>query len=222
MAHQTNRTSCRGLVGRGHPQCADIGRLAQYGGYQWWTHDDGSYAARRHLRPGYLHRPQHASWWIVPNANWTNGAQRPRPPRRARTSPRSAAGVVDEHGRRAHSGITGASPAPVRWSADAPDQCRPTPPSTCAQAPFLRVVQNADAAATAPTLGHSHQWTYHDSYLTLQPQHQLDGEPEWAAWSAFSRAKTLADGRRPGWVTACGSHQPTCPRHAAAAHEPAT
>ena len=63
-------------------------------------------------------------------------------------------------------------------------------------------------------LGYSHPTTYHDSYLGL-PQPPPAG---WRTWNGqpvcILKAKTLADGRRPGWVTACGSHQPTCPQHA--------
>lgn len=55
---------------------ADIGRPGHGYGYQWWTNDDGSYAARGIFGQGIFIDPQR-ELVIVTNANWAGGARDP-------------------------------------------------------------------------------------------------------------------------------------------------
>lgn len=56
---------------------ADIGKDARGYGYQWWTYDDGSYAARGIFGQGIFIDPQR-ELIIVSNANWAGGASEPK------------------------------------------------------------------------------------------------------------------------------------------------
>ena len=55
---------------------ADIGVPGRGYGYQWWTNDDGSYAARGIFGQGIFIDPQR-KLVIVSNANWAGGARDP-------------------------------------------------------------------------------------------------------------------------------------------------
>ena len=56
---------------------ADIGLPGRGYGYQWWTYDDGSYAARGIFGQGIFIDPQR-QLVIVSNANWAGGARDPQ------------------------------------------------------------------------------------------------------------------------------------------------
>ena len=56
---------------------ADIGVAGRGYGYQWWTNDDGSYAARGIFGQGIFIDPQR-KLVIVSNANWAGGARDPK------------------------------------------------------------------------------------------------------------------------------------------------
>lgn len=56
---------------------ADIGLQGRGYGYQWWTYDDGSYAARGIFGQGIFIDPQR-QLVIVSNANWAGGARDPQ------------------------------------------------------------------------------------------------------------------------------------------------
>lgn len=56
---------------------ADIGLPGRGYGYQWWTYDDGSYAARGIFGQGIFIDPQR-KLVIVSNANWAGGARDPQ------------------------------------------------------------------------------------------------------------------------------------------------
>lgn len=56
---------------------ADIGPPGRGYGYQWWTYDDGSYAARGIFGQGIFIDPQR-QLVIVSNANWAGGARDPQ------------------------------------------------------------------------------------------------------------------------------------------------
>lgn len=56
---------------------ADIAIPGRGYGYQWWTSDDGSYAARGIFGQGIFIDPQR-KLVIVSNANWANGARDPK------------------------------------------------------------------------------------------------------------------------------------------------
>lgn len=56
---------------------ADIGKDGRGYGYQWWTYDDGSYAARGIFGQGIFIDPQR-ELIIVSNANWAGGASEPK------------------------------------------------------------------------------------------------------------------------------------------------
>lgn len=56
---------------------ADIGVPGRGYGYQWWTYDDGSYAARGIFGQGIFIDPQR-KLVIVSNANWPQGARDPQ------------------------------------------------------------------------------------------------------------------------------------------------
>src|SRR5690606_11949871 len=57
---------------------ADIGRPGRGYGYQWWTFDDGSFAARGIFGQGLFIDPTRRIL-IVSNANWAGGARDPVP-----------------------------------------------------------------------------------------------------------------------------------------------
>jgi CubicO group peptidase (beta-lactamase class C family) len=68
----------RRLAGRGHHR-AHVWASASPGrgyGYQWWTYDDGTFAARGIFGQGIFIDPQR-KLVIVSNANWAGGASRP-------------------------------------------------------------------------------------------------------------------------------------------------
>jgi CubicO group peptidase (beta-lactamase class C family) len=52
----------------------DIGQPGRGYGYQWWTYDDGSFAARGIFGQGIFIDPKR-KLVIVSNANWAAGAQ---------------------------------------------------------------------------------------------------------------------------------------------------
>ncbi|MEG2050579.1 MAG: serine hydrolase, partial [Comamonas sp.] len=56
---------------------ADIGMPGRGYGYQWWTYDDGSYAARGIFGQGIFIDPKR-QLVIVSNANWAGGARDPQ------------------------------------------------------------------------------------------------------------------------------------------------
>lgn len=56
---------------------ADIGKPGRGYGYQWWTYDDGSFAARGIFGQGIFIDPQR-KLVITSNANWAGGASEPR------------------------------------------------------------------------------------------------------------------------------------------------
>lgn len=56
---------------------ADIGMPGRGYGYQWWTYDDGSYAARGIFGQGIFMDPKR-QLVIVSNANWAGGARDPQ------------------------------------------------------------------------------------------------------------------------------------------------
>lgn len=56
---------------------ADIGLQGRGYGYQWWTYDDGSYAARGIFGQGIFIDPQR-QLVVVSNANWAGGARDPQ------------------------------------------------------------------------------------------------------------------------------------------------
>ena len=59
------------------PQRADIGRPGRGYGYQWWTYDDGSFAARGIFGQGIFIDPKRRLV-IASNANWAGGASDPQ------------------------------------------------------------------------------------------------------------------------------------------------
>jgi CubicO group peptidase (beta-lactamase class C family) len=56
---------------------ADIGQPGRGYGYQWWTYDDGSFAARGIFGQGIFIDPRR-QLVIVSNANWSGGARDPK------------------------------------------------------------------------------------------------------------------------------------------------
>ena len=56
---------------------ADIGQSGRGYGYQWWTYDDGSFAARGIFGQGIFIDPQR-KLVIASNANWSGGARDPK------------------------------------------------------------------------------------------------------------------------------------------------
>ena len=52
----------------------EIGQAGRGYGYQWWTYDDGSFAARGIFGQGIFIDPQR-KLVIVSNANWAGGAR---------------------------------------------------------------------------------------------------------------------------------------------------
>ncbi len=56
---------------------ADIGQNGRGYGYQWWTYDDGSFAARGIFGQGIFIDPQR-KLVIASNANWSGGARDPK------------------------------------------------------------------------------------------------------------------------------------------------
>lgn len=66
-----------GWLQRATTRQADIGQSGRGYGYQWWTYDDGSYAARGIFGQGIFIDPQR-ELVIVSNANWAGGARDPK------------------------------------------------------------------------------------------------------------------------------------------------
>ena len=62
------------LAGRGDTTRTDIGQPGRGYGYQWWTYDDGSFAARGIFGQGIFIDPKRRLV-IASNANWAGGAR---------------------------------------------------------------------------------------------------------------------------------------------------
>lgn len=77
---------------------ADIGRPGRGYGYQWWTYDDGSYAARGIFGQGIFIDPQR-KLVIVSNANWAHGARDPQATEARENFYREVQQVIDEEAR---------------------------------------------------------------------------------------------------------------------------
>ena len=77
----------RRLAGAGHDQAKDIGEPGRGYGYQWWTYDDGSFAARGIFGQGIFIDPKR-KLVIASNANWGGGATDPVASQRAMRSTR--------------------------------------------------------------------------------------------------------------------------------------
>ena len=65
-----------GWLGEATSKRADIGRPGRGYGYQWWTYDDGSFAARGIFGQGIFIDPKRRLV-IASNANWAGGARDP-------------------------------------------------------------------------------------------------------------------------------------------------
>ena len=65
-----------GWLGEATSKRADIGRPGRGYGYQWWTYDDGSFAARGIFGQGIFIDPKRRLV-IASNANWVGGARDP-------------------------------------------------------------------------------------------------------------------------------------------------
>lgn len=83
-AEATTKRTEIGLPGRGY-------------GYQWWTYDDGSYAARGIFGQGIFIDPQR-KLVIVSNANWAGGARDPQATEARENFYREVQKAIDEEG----------------------------------------------------------------------------------------------------------------------------
>ncbi|MBL8329475.1 MAG: serine hydrolase [Rubrivivax sp.] len=74
---------------------ADIGKPGRGYGYQWWTYDDGSFAARGIFGQGIFIDPKR-KLVIASNANWGGGATDPTASESREAFYRSVQGAIDE------------------------------------------------------------------------------------------------------------------------------